>query len=86
MGAGRSRRAPARSCHVAITALGGFEYLRSRRCALAAPGARVDEETGIKRLICVTGIGAGDSRDKGGFHHGGTEENNERVPNYSRHN
>jgi len=25
------------------------------------------EETGVKRLICVTGIGAGDSRDKGGF-------------------
>jgi putative NADH-flavin reductase len=25
------------------------------------------EETGVKRLVCVTGIGAGDSRDKGGF-------------------
>jgi putative NADH-flavin reductase len=25
------------------------------------------EETGVKRLICVTGFGAGDSRDKGGF-------------------
>lgn len=24
-------------------------------------------EAGVKRLICVTGIGAGDSRDKGGF-------------------
>jgi putative NADH-flavin reductase len=24
-------------------------------------------ETGVKRLVCVTGIGAGDSRDKGGF-------------------
>ena len=24
-------------------------------------------EAEIKRLICVTGIGAGDSRDKGGF-------------------
>ncbi len=28
------------------------------------------EETGVKRLICVTGIGAGDSRDKGGFLYG----------------
>ncbi len=25
------------------------------------------EETGVKRLICVTGLGAGDSRDRGGF-------------------
>ena len=25
------------------------------------------EETGVKRLICVTGFGAGDSRNKGGF-------------------
>jgi putative NADH-flavin reductase len=25
------------------------------------------EETGVRRLICVTGIGAGDSRDRGGF-------------------
>ena len=25
------------------------------------------EETGVKRLICVTGLGAGDSRNKGGF-------------------
>lgn len=24
-------------------------------------------EAGVKRLVCVTGIGAGDSRDKGGF-------------------
>jgi putative NADH-flavin reductase len=24
-------------------------------------------ETGVRRLVCVTGIGAGDSRDKGGF-------------------
>jgi putative NADH-flavin reductase len=25
------------------------------------------EETGVKRLICVTGLGAGNSRNKGGF-------------------
>jgi len=25
------------------------------------------EETGVKRLICLTGFGAGDSRNKGGF-------------------
>src|SRR5262245_66663561 len=25
------------------------------------------EETDVKRLICVTGFGAGDSRDRGGF-------------------
>lgn len=25
------------------------------------------EETGVKRLICLTGFGAGDSRDRGGF-------------------
>jgi putative NADH-flavin reductase len=25
------------------------------------------EETGVRRLICVTGLGAGDSRDRGGF-------------------
>ena len=25
------------------------------------------EETGVKRLICVTGLGAGDSHNKGGF-------------------
>jgi putative NADH-flavin reductase len=28
-------------------------------------------EAGVKRLICVTGIGAGDSRDKGGFLYSG---------------